>query len=254
MIPAKPTPTFAKESDLCAAFTAAVRDLGGWTPYPETAGWDILLVRDCDGFQIGIEAKLRLNAKVIAQAIESEAHSWVQRGPDCRAVLVPDEGRNPDLGTIAHQLGITVIAMREGLDFRYNSRFHPDLPDPKRKWFADCGWYERAPLERCKVPAYVPDVEAGKPCPVCLTEWKIKAIKLTILLKRRGYLTRQDFKHFGVSISRWTQGGLRSWLTFGAVRGQWVARLMPDFQAQHPKAYAEIEADFEAWEPKEIAA
>ena len=57
------TAGFAKESDLCAAFLASLPE--GWTAYPETAGFDILLGREVDGFQIGIQAKLRLNAKVI---------------------------------------------------------------------------------------------------------------------------------------------------------------------------------------------
>jgi hypothetical protein len=38
--------------------------------YPETEGWDILLVRVSDGFQIGIQAKLALNIGVINQCLE----------------------------------------------------------------------------------------------------------------------------------------------------------------------------------------
>ncbi len=85
----KAAPSFIKESDLCAAFTQAVaRDLD-WTAFNETAGFDILLVRK-DGIQIGIEAKLKLNAKVVTQALPR----WLgveygAIGPHYRAVLVP---------------------------------------------------------------------------------------------------------------------------------------------------------------------
>jgi hypothetical protein len=84
-------PPFATEVALCSAFIACV-DKRVWCPYPETAGWDILLVRRSDGFQIGIQAKLRLGLDVINQAIESRG-SWhsTAPGPDCRAVLVPSD-------------------------------------------------------------------------------------------------------------------------------------------------------------------
>ena len=54
---------FRSEADLCAAFLAALEreHAKKWMAYAETAGWDILLVRLKDGFQIGIQAKLALN-------------------------------------------------------------------------------------------------------------------------------------------------------------------------------------------------
>lgn len=37
---------------MCAAFIAALPE--GWVAYPETGGFDIVLLRSADGFQIGI--------------------------------------------------------------------------------------------------------------------------------------------------------------------------------------------------------
>ena len=100
---------FATEAELCAAFIAALPK--EWTAYPETGGFDILLSRNADGFQIGVEAKLRLNAKVICQAAEEVGYSYVDRpGPDCRAVLIPD-GVSLDLAGLCPLIGITVIRM-----------------------------------------------------------------------------------------------------------------------------------------------
>lgn len=65
----KPFPT---EAALCAAFIAAI-DKRAWTPYAETAGWDILLVRKVDGFQIGVQAKLVFNLDVVNQAIDRKS-------------------------------------------------------------------------------------------------------------------------------------------------------------------------------------
>jgi hypothetical protein len=78
---------FTKEVDLCKAFIETLPK--GWTNYNETGGYDILLVHDETGFQIGVEAKLRLNAKVICQAMSGLNSVYDHSGPDCRAVLVP---------------------------------------------------------------------------------------------------------------------------------------------------------------------
>ena len=78
---------FATEGALCEAFAEWAR-AEGFTVYPETAGWDMLLVA-ADGHQLGIEAKLSLNLKVLAQALKGCTYS-AERGPDYRAILVPE--------------------------------------------------------------------------------------------------------------------------------------------------------------------
>jgi hypothetical protein len=65
-----------------------------------------------------------------------------------------------------------------------------------------------------------------------------------ITLAKRGFVTRQDFAFFKTSMSRWTQG---RWLIQDG-NGGWVAGPhMPDFKAQHPVNFPQIEADFEKW-------
>ena len=96
----KKTPKYATEADLCAAFIAWVTECSGktiysrrcpvWTAYAETAGWDILLVSE-DGTQIGIQAKLKFNMKVLDQSIPDSWFAWHDRGPDYRAVLIPEQ-------------------------------------------------------------------------------------------------------------------------------------------------------------------
>lgn len=164
-------PPFAKEADLCAAFINALPK--EWTAYPETGGFDILLVRQPDGFQIGIEAKLKLNAKVLLQAAEDTRHYYVDMpGPDCRAVLVP-EGYNRELAALARLLCVTVVTYRPPQRGVIASAIWPELPKPKdHHWAHD--WHELCPSDRIPLPEWVPDVTAGASAPVALTDWKIR--------------------------------------------------------------------------------
>jgi len=245
----KKEPLFAKEADLCAAYIALLPD--GWTAYAETAGWDILLSRDADGFQIGIQAKLRLNADVINQALE-EYGSWAadQPGPDCRAVLVPGDVGDK-FGRICAYVGLTIITVgtpwtdyRRGGHIVTGRRIEPPLPGTQGEYF-DRKWHEWCPTKREPLPAYVPDVAAGAPAPSQLTDWKIRAIKIAIIAQVHGHVLRTDFRQIGIDHRRWISA---RWLI--VEDGLWVAGQMPDFKAQHPRVYDEIKADAAEWMPK----
>ena len=205
---------YAKEEDLCGAFIRCLPE--GWTAYPET-GFDILLSRDEDGFQIGVEAKLRLNAKVISQAMEYQSVAHIgEPAPDCRAVLVP-ESKTGALTEICAALGVTLIRMTENIIFAddgqpdwlypdkrkyikarrrfgecHTAPFKPELPSLKERYSLREEWFERCPERRLVLPEYVPDVQAGSAAPVALTSWKIKAIKIAVTLEKRGYVKRAD--------------------------------------------------------------
>lgn len=260
---------FKKETELCAEFMKLVPK--EWTVYPETGGFDILLVRGEDGFQIGVEAKLRLNAKVISQAAETSSY-WAQclPGPDSRAILIPDTA-SAGLARICALIGIEVIKMRRETRLSYRQAtekevaeqkmkligqeiehlsFYPDLPKAKHSPYDDDrNWFEHCPVRRIRLPDYVPDTIAGDKSPVMLTDWKIRAMKLAVLLNKTGYLTRYDFKKLQVSMSRWVQGGLHAWLIQGD--SGWVkSSKFPDFLLQHPINYKQIEADFDKWNPR----
>ena len=239
---------FSKETVLCAAFIEAVNRIdldrrisaSKWVCYAETCGWDILLARRSDGFQIGVEAKLSLNAKVLMQAAEGP---WVDRqGPDCRAVLVPVDC-NAALAGLAAYCAITVIRMRRvGGEWSGHQPFSPQLPHAERRSYGNEDWHELMPSRRHALPDYVPDVAAGAPCPVQLTTWKIGALKLAILLENSGFLLRADFKRHGIDIRRWIASG---WITAGDAGFR--AGVMPDFRMQHPRVWEKIAADKKQW-------
>lgn len=238
---------FGTEADMVAAWLTHLeshkREREKWTIYPETADWDLLLVHR-DGYQVGIEAKLSLNAKVLAQALSGTQQYWTDTGPDYRAVLVPQGKCQLHMSSLAAALGIKVLMIRQP---ERGVWYGIDLPDESNDWSSR--WACWLPEKRCPLPEYVPDVTAGHACPVKLTEWKIKAIKLMILLERRGFVGRGDMKALQISPTRWTD----SWQGFLSVDpglGGYVRNeRTPDLKAQHPENWAQIEADYEKWCP-----
>lgn len=230
-------PPFASEAAMCAAFIAALP--AEWTAYPETATWDILLVRRSDGCQIGIQAKLRLNAEVLCQAVRYDL-SYSGEGPDYRAVLVP-YGGHAELAALAPYCAVTVITMRAVRYYPYQ----PSLPSLPESGFDDADWHAALPTRRHPVPEYVPDVRAGSSAPLQLTPWKIGAIRIAVLLAESGPVSRATFKHIGIDIRRWIAQG---WLRPG-VDGFVAGPKMPDFRVMHPKNWEDIRSDFARWAP-----
>lgn len=251
---------FESEAAMCAAFIADA-DRQGYDAYPETGGFDIVLVHRLYQWQIGVEAKQTFNAGVLLQAADGIAHHWNTEGPDFRAVLTP-AGGDAGLAALARHIGITAIRAYGRPDDRgyapnpqggWSRAFRPDLPDqhnvgdsaggaPGRFFCGGRDWFELCPPAPIALPDYIPDVAAGAPSPIALTHWKVAAIKIAIVLERRGHVTGADFKALGISSSRWLQMG---WLVRADRR--WVAGALPDFRGQHPRNYAEIEADFDQW-------
>ena len=243
---------FAKEADLCAAFIETVPP--SWTVYPETAGFDMVLVHTT-GAQIGIEAKLRLNAKVILQSVDRHSR-YHHPGPDFRAVLVPEAS---ELAAVCTLLGVTVLVVakvKSGVtqcDSNRGKAFfsRPQLPKVERidhHWLGDrVSWYDQAPIDRLALPDYVPQVECGVPAPMTLSTWKVQAMRVCIWVERAGTIRREHFKALKIDPGRWMTG---HWLQKGPARGDWVAG--PQFPAasyrkHHGATYAQIEADFETW-------
>lgn len=247
---AKTTKPFASEVELCKAFIEILPE--GWTPYAETAGFDILLVRDADGVQIGVEAKLKLNAEVVAQALEDGGYFYAERSnPDYRAVLVP-MGGGSGFHRISAYIGFTIIRVEAARDYapvpghswRLKPKFYPDLPGTSRH-HDDRDWHPWATTKRCKLPEYVPDVAAGASAPLQLTDWKIAALRIEATLEIRGFVTRHDFAAHRIDHRRWLarEGG---WLVNRD--GRLVAGpRFPNFKGQHPQVYAEILAKAGEW-------
>lgn len=227
-------PTFASERKLCEAFLAGAATPDGWTAYPETDGWDLLLVKD--GVQVGIQAKLRPSLEVLAQACRPLLGWRDVRGPHHIALLVP--WADSDFRDVAQAIGLVVI-------HPHGRRWRRRLDDEGEillEWGPVSSLIQgRAPLHfeaPAWVPPVVPDVPAGVPSPVQLTEWKIRALRMLARLEVRGYITVHDLRDFGMTGSLW----YGRWLVRLEVEEsppRWVRKpgvVLPD--QQHPSVFA----------------
>lgn len=263
---------FATEAELVAAFhqwvdrrNAAARkherrrdgaDPSTWTIYHETGGYDLVLVEDQTGVQVAIEAKLALNLKVINQVLPNR---YDRDGADYRAVLIPQGGFQRELGAICGQIGINVLTVYDikggnnwlgdrGREHKPEWNVGEQLPDERSEYdFSMKDWHPWFPIQRIQLPDYVPDVVGGKAAPVALTDWKIRAIKLLIVLDRRGYVTRGDMKALAISPTRWTVASYGYLLPDKALGGYVACENTPDLRRQHPVNYSQIEADADKW-------
>lgn len=226
---------FETEAELCAAFIAWTKTRGEFTAYAETEGWDILL-QHADGYQIGVQAKLRFTTHLLYQTLpdswEAE-HAPDARGPDFRAILVPEIDGEED--HICRSLGLVAFVPRRqsGHDGGYKFRGAFEISRGR----AVDGAHDWNPSKRVKTPAYVPDVAAGVSSPIQLTPWKINALRVVAHLEAFGAITRAQIKAHGCHPSTWTT----HWLTAADAPGEWVAgNRLPDFKAQHPVVFKQI--------------
>jgi hypothetical protein len=249
---------FPTEAALCDCFLASLQKLGGWTAYPETAGFDILAVYDATGHQLGIEAKLALNAKVADQILPDHYMGYRDdgvEGPDFRAVIVPaiteaSEGIAKMLGI----LGVMVWTPGEsncgGLSFgRALDRYGGYSGQPDRRSYDledgglnewDLAWHDWNPPRRCVLPEIVPSVRAGVPAPLRLTPWKIGALRVLAMLEVDGFVTAKSVRDCGVDARRFCAND--GWLEqLGG--GRWGRGRIPRFDTQHPEAYAQVLAE-----------
>lgn len=229
---------YATEAGLCAAFIAWAKKLKNpsWTPYAETAGWDILLVAP-DGTQIGIQAKLKFNMKVLHQTIPGNWDACRDTGPDFRAILLPDHDGIVD--DICGALGIVAFHPKH---WNYTNSEHGFGPDPSLENRYGDDWHYWCPRTRHELPDFVPDVVAGDSGPVQLTKWKVAALRIVASLELRGYVTRSDFKRYGIDPRRWV--GPSKWLVPSAeFVGEYTRGEALDFDKQHPGVYPQVLAE-----------
>lgn len=228
---------YASEAALCQEFIPWARKGGNgrqpWTVYPETGGFDMLLV-DPHGRQLGIEAKLTMNAKVCAQALPGYWHDG--EGPDWRGILVPKV--NDDLAKLMAIYGIVIFTPRN--NGMRNPDFSPDLYHSEMQYQP---WFDWNPSKRCELPPMVHDVPCGVPSPIRLTAWKVGALKVLAHIELRGSITAKDIREIGIDSRRFcaTDGWLKS-----IGDGKWVRGSVPAFDQQHPDVYAQTIADLKS--------
>jgi hypothetical protein len=214
------------EVELCAAFISWIETNSDWIVYAESGGFDMLLVAP-DGAQLGIEAKLGFTAKLLDQALPKNCFSGAP-GPDFRGVLLPTSPRAKS-SELLESLGLLSFYAS-----RHDDQFHGASLNDRAAW---SHW---EPETRIELPLFLPDVAAGAPSPIRLTNSKIAALKLIALIEVRGFVTPHDFRVLDIDSRRWTNPAnelLRLNEAGHYVRGEQLL-----FDKQHPRVFAEIVA------------
>lgn len=244
----------SSEAELCDIFMKEFNAIDGWSCYPEAAGFDILVVHQ-DGRQIGVEAKMQLNAKVADQILPDRYEFYGRPGPDYRLVIVSkitDASRG--IVKMLDQLGVKVMVPRESWNTQLQRHYSFDLrqnlieASGRQPYHYDICTFDWNPPERCQVPVMVTSLRAGIPCPVRLTPWKEKALMVLAQLRSQGFITAKQISSHGVGVTAWTQapGSKPAWLAKGTERGTWIeTEHLPAFDKQHPEVYALAVSQFE---------
>lgn len=209
---------FVSEAALCETLAAAVR-ANGWRWYPETSKWDAIIVLP-DDTQIGVQAKLRGNVDVLAQALpELGQRGWPPRvlrasevpGPDKRVVLVPDA--DGAFRALANHLRLGVLRGRvlrgdEGEWFGYDGTIGASTlraGEYLARVVEDAPRWEHS--QREWLPPFEPERAAGVPSPSAISPWRITAAKLCAEIRAGLEPTAKELEARGMSVSRW-----RTWL------------------------------------------
>lgn len=194
---------YSDENEMLVAFSDALK-AKGWLVFPETGGFDLLLVATDEveavgvkpGDQVGVEGKRAGNLKLLTQA---RPQPRARKGPHYHLAIVPRA--TPEFAELAMALRIMVV---EACTYRWSGG--------EKVWTKSDFAYDAtlfAPLYRqyYDEPCWHPEVEIWVPpgvnSPKKLSPWKIKAVKLCLRAKEHGYLTSQDFRSAGISMTVW---------------------------------------------------
>jgi len=195
------------ESELCQQFRDMIEKVSGWDVFPETSGWDLLLVGP-GGVQVGIQAKLRASIVVLSQTIHGERWPGSRlSGPDYRMILVPK--CSAEFEDVARELHIQVLEFET---------FNEDIASFELQHLSDYTngtWYCWEHKKQCWTPPITVNVPAGVPSPRSVTPWKINAVKLCMRLRDNGYITSRDFQEFNIAFTEFWRHKLR---TIGKMR------------------------------------
>jgi hypothetical protein len=233
---------FATEAELCTAF-ADECEACGWTIYPETADWDLLLVRR--GIQVGVQAKLVANLEVLLQAspklppYHPSKSMWQdRRGPQYRLVLVGGFTGRTVNARRANRCQFVELAAHLRLlvatppNHSFQSWVHQDHLNQRQRWVSegpqrgplDWRWYRWGQMKPEKLPAVIPDVAAGVPSPEKVTPWSIAAVLLERRCEAQGSVTIRDAEAVrDIAGGRWNASTMLSrYCKYSAARGKWI--------------------------------
>ena len=200
-----PKDKFESEADLCAVFASKARD-EGWEVFPEVKGWDLVLrwplpppewrQWPAAGDLVGVEAKnapSSLDALLQVAERRKDSRDFPHHGgPHFTAILVPTASATyRRIATHLH----TAVFVPSGDRTVINALETRDH-STRGMW----------------LPPFVPNLPAGTPSPRTLSKWRMRALGVVLELRRKGFVTRNDFVAHGFSPNEASQWAQRHWL------------------------------------------
>lgn len=195
---------YADESEMVTALAHAAKS-AGWLAYPETSGFDLLLVATDKvqaagiraGDQLGVEGKRAGNLRLLVQAMPKTRSD---SGPNFHVALVPRA--TSDFKDLAKELGILVI---EACVRKWNNAYTREWV--KSDFTGALSFFPPLYRQYYEKPLWSPEVEVWTPpgvkSPKSVSPWKVKAVKLCLLAEQKGFLTSADFRDAKVSMTLW---------------------------------------------------
>lgn len=149
---------------------------------PEYGGHDIVV--QYHNIIFGIQLKLKLNVRGIAQSIETN-------GVDFKILLVANIPIDKDLVYFCyHSKVIPMIWVGDSDNFEII---------PSKNYKINLLYFRQHPNKRLKLPPYKFDIPAGSRSPLTISDWKIAVCKLAILAKSNGgWIQKNDLYQFGL--------------------------------------------------------
>lgn len=205
-----------------------------WDCYPENQKWDFLMQSKDGKIQIGFQAKLRCNLKVISQCadlLKNESVSQVV-GPHYIAVLVPSwetaSKSFQDFQIVCEHLKIMVFTEKGCLSKTSNGKTYVEFcqtfnvhKDPLQILDGSPHYYRHNFVGKVWTPPFVPTGAAGVKSPTSVTKFKIGVVKLCEMMRKGLTPTRKEIKDLNAgSIQYWEK-----YLT--PIQGLYPARYKP---------------------------
>lgn len=180
----KQPPKYVSEAVLCADLITHAR-AAGFLAYPETGGWDVLLVRH--GTQIGVQAKLQFTTHLVAQALADQKAS----GPHYRALACPV---SPTVYGDAEIISYTCRLLLFDMSGAPETWLRTPRWCRQRYRFRRVPWrhYRWHPPATLWLPPAEPDVPAGVPSPSVVGPWQLALCALEARCRRRGWVSIID--------------------------------------------------------------
>lgn len=186
------TPNFS-EHDLCTEFISLLEGTE-FRVFPEYQDWDIVLTRG--NIRIGIQAKLKMNAKALAQTIRAG-------GVDFKIILTKSYPiklkAKDDWLAICNALNILIISKSnniKGMPFLLVNSYWEYNREKRLGWLFDWRHSNPKPLV---IPDFDYETKAGVPSPHKVTERNVNLVKLEMYARSRpgGFVSLKEIRSFG---------------------------------------------------------